>query len=313
MRNMERREFLRLSGGLSLTPGWAGNEKPQSFFAGFAVLAGMRSTVPDFWRACDDCAALGFRYIETDNSGLRLAEAYQNRTTEFRDEMSQRGLTLAGLAQAAALSDPARRRETRDRVLQAGRFLRAVGGKYIAALFSPPRVPGLDSDQVIERMTPEDYRQFASLANDLGRRLREDMGIRFGYHVEGPEYKVRMHERILDLTRAEWFDFIPDTGHLQSAGLDALKIFETWRSRMSVVHFKDYDPDLAWERQGRRGQGTFVELGRGRVSFAPLVAFLKETAFTGYVMGELDGQPERTEAMRDYMVRNLNLRLELGS
>jgi sugar phosphate isomerase/epimerase len=89
-----------------------------------------------------------------------------------------------------------------------------------------------------------------------------------------------------------------------------LEVYKTYRPRMLGSHFKDYDPNIEWQAtDGRRRKGRFVPLGNGVVDFPPLVAFLKESGFTGQIMGELDGQPESTKMMRDYMVEVLDLRI----
>ena len=67
---------------------------------------------------------------------------------------------------------------------------------------------------------------------------------------------------------------------------------------------------MAGGSTGNAGKGRFVPLGKGVVDFPPLVAFLKGIRFhLGQIMGELDGQPESTKMMRDYILEVLHLRI----
>jgi sugar phosphate isomerase/epimerase len=288
----------------------ASAKKAQNFIAGFAPLAGMQSTEEMFWQACDECARLGFHHVETDNTRLQIVKAYADRPSKFKEQMDKRNLTMLGFAQFSAMSDPGRRDQVIEQNMRIGRFLQAVGGRYITHLFEPRPNPKVPPDKIFRSMTDEDFKFFASTANELGKRLREETGIRIAYHAEGEEVKAGILHRIMEMTNPDYFDFWPDTGHLAAGGSNPLKVYKTYRSRMIGSHFKDYDPNIEWqEPSGQRRKGRFVPLGKGIVDFPPLVAYLKESGFTGQIMGELDGQPESTKAMRDYMVEVLHLRI----
>jgi len=306
---LNRREFLRTAGGFAALAAPALAQQSQTFQVGFAPLAGMQSTEKMFWEACDECAKLGFHYIETDNTRLQIVEAYASRPAAFKEQMNQRGLTMVGFAQSSAMSDPAQREQVIERNLRVGRFLQAVGGKYITHLFSPRPNPAVPREKVLESMSKAEFQDFARTANELGKRLRGETGIRIGYHPEGGDVRTRIFDRILEATDPRYFDFWPDAGHLTAGGANPLEVYKKYRSRMIGTHFKDYDPNIERERNGRVTKGGFVPLGKGIVNFQPLVAFLKETKFTGHVMGELDGQPEATPVMRDYFVNTLKLKI----
>ena len=325
MQNLDRREFLISAAVLAGTGVVACNsspkvdeslkkdtpaEKAQSFIVGFAPLAGMQSTEEMFWQACDECAQLGFHHIETDNTRLQIVEAYADRPSQFKEQMDKRRLTMLGFAQFAAMSDPAKKVQVIEQNMRIGRFLHAVGGRYITHLFEPRPNPNVSEDKNFQSMPNEDFRTFASTANELGKRLREETGIRIAYHAEGEEVKAGILHRIMEMTNPDYFDFWPDTGHLAAGGSKPMDVYRTYRSRMIGSHFKDYDPNIEWQAaDGQRRKGRFVPLGKGVVDFPPLVAFLKESGFTGQIMGELDGQPESTKMMRDFIVEVLHLRI----
>ena len=306
---LNRREFLSSAGAVAALAAPLLAQQNQTFRVGFAPLAGMQSTEKMFWEACDECAKLGFHYIETDNTRLQIVEAYATRPAAFKQQMDKRGLTMVGFAQSSAMSDPAQRDQVIEQNVRIGRFLQVVGGKYITHLFSPRPNPAVPREKVLESMSKEEFQDFARTANELGKRLRGETGVRIGYHPEGGDVRARIFDRILEATDPRYFDFWPDAGHLTAGGADPLEVYKKHYSRMIGTHFKDYDPNVEWQRNGRPVKGRFVPLGKGVVKFEPLVAFLKEVKFTGHVMGELDGQPEATPLMRDYFVKALKLRI----
>jgi inosose dehydratase len=277
----------------------------QKFIAGYAPFTD--GTVESFWQVCDECSALGFRYVETDNTRLKIVQAYENRTSEFKDEMDKRGLTLLGLGQFTPFSDPARRDEAFAQQLGVARFLQAVGGRYINAMFQPRPNSAVPREKLWDSISEEETKAFADTANEIGRQMREETGIRNGYHAEGEECRIGLFRPIMEMTNPDYFDMLLDVGHMTRGGQDALAVAKTFRPRIIGCHFKDYDPDFEWERDGRTGKGAFVELGRGIVDFPALTNFLKETDFDGFVMGEIDGRPKAAPIMHAYMVDTLGL------
>ena len=316
---LDRRDFLRVSGATALVgfgsscapapePPAAESAQPgseQKFIAGYAPFTD--GTVESFWQVCDECSALGFRYVETDNTRLKIVQAYENRTSEFKDEMDKRGLTLLGLGQFTPFSDPARRDEAFAQQLGVARFLQAVGGRYINAMFQPRPNSAVPREKLWDSISEEETKAFADTANEIGRQMREETGIRNGYHAEGEECRIGLFRPIMEMTNPDYFDMLLDVGHMTRGGQDALAVAKTFRPRIIGCHFKDYDPDFEWERDGRTGKGAFVVLGRGIVDFPALTNFLKETDFDGFVMGEIDGRPKAAPIMHAYMVDTLGL------
>jgi inosose dehydratase len=317
---LDRRDFFRIAsagaiaGSVSCTsetdPRPVESSQPgaeQKFIAGYAPFTD--GTVESFWQVCDECSALGFRYVETDNTRLKIVQAYENRTSEFKDEMDKRGLTLLGLGQFTPFSDPARREEAIAQQMGVARFLQAVGGRYINAMFQPRPNPDVPREKLWDSISEDETKTFADLANVIGKQMREETGIRNGYHAEREECRIGLFRPIMEMTNPDYFDMLLDVGHMTSGGQDALAVAKTYRARIIGCHFKDYDPNLEWERNGRTGKGSFVELGRGIVDFPALVAFLKETDFDGFVMGEIDGRPKAAPVMHAYMVDALGLKV----
>jgi sugar phosphate isomerase/epimerase len=324
MQKFDRRDFLRsaafvTTAGLLSSPDLpAFQAGTQKFTVGYAPLAGATPTMETFWKAADEVAALGFRALETDNSRLHLAEAYAQKAAEFKQEIAKRKLTLYGLAQYAALSTASQRQEVIDTNVLLGKFLQAVGGKYIVCLFvSQPssgnqerqtNVVNPDRVKQLEAAGQEELRTAAETANEVGKRLK-DLGIHYGFHGEGAAIRSGFFNRLMDATNPEYFGFIPDTGHLVRYDNDPLEVIKKYHSRITTIHFKDWDPNSEWELRGKPQKGRFVPLGQGIVKFQPIVDYLKQSGFGGFVMGELDYMEEKKPDMRNYMVNTLKLRL----
>jgi inosose dehydratase len=156
----------------------------------------------------------------------------------------------------------------------------------------------------------------AEVVNELGKRLREECGVRLCYHPEVGLIGQNREElaRIMDATRPEYLALCPDTAHLLAAGCDLLEIFRTYRSRIIHVHYKDFDFNWHNDDVTKAGlRGGFVELGAGVVDFPALTDLLVSSAYAGWVMLEMD--PPRLTPLAtaqknaQYVTGQLNLAL----
>ena len=292
-----RRSFLNVAGISAVTAvvdsfpkPLRAAEKPQKFIAGYAPFT--RGTVESYWQACDECAGLGFRHIEVDNSRLKIAQAYIDRIPEYKEEMAKRQLSLVGLGMSGSFTDPAIQKGTLEEHMLVGRFVQAVGGNYISTMTEPE---------------PPEMPAYVRFAAELGKRLREETGVRIGFHPHAGSARSQVFRRMLDETKPEDFGFIHDTGWMRAGGQDPLSVLKDYRSRVITMHLKDFDPDAERERGGRVVKGRPVVLGRGVIDFPPIIDYLKETDFDGQVLGEIG--LEGTAEMKAFMVDELGLRI----
>jgi sugar phosphate isomerase/epimerase len=275
---------------------------PQAFHAGVCVgVAGEES----FLSVCDQCSGLGFREIESGGTGTRLVDLYAGRIPRLKDELEKRRVGLAGYAQYSEMSDPGKQKGLIELHLRIGRLLQPVGTRYITQLWTQSPKPGVAPEQLLQHVTNEDLREFGRNANETGKRLRSETGMRIGYHPEQADVAAGLVDRVMEATDPRYFDFVPDVGHLQSGGLDPLEVYKRYRSRMIATHLRDYDPDAEFERNGKRIKGRFVPLGKGSIRLRELIAFLQSSGFTGQVNAEGGG----LAASREYMTGQLLLKL----
>lgn len=263
---------------------------PQSFHAGI-VPAGRSAAnaVEAFWSHCDEVSALGFHRIEFNNTRAQIAEACLNRTSAFRDEMARRNLKLAGLA---LFSHAAKRDAPVEQHMRLGRFLEAVGGEYITHMIAPGEALNESTYDAVYRAL--DWKQWAANANDIGKRLTEEYGVKLAYHPEQGEVRTNIYKRFLEATDPRYVFFLPDTGHLAAGGADPVEACNAYRTRLVCVHLKDF-------KAAKPGD---VPFGEGVVNFRAVIGAL--AGFTGYVMGESGGT---NPGMHDYMTGPLGMTL----
>ena len=298
----DRRSFLALASLLVAKRARGQQDGSQRFRAGTCV-GGQQAEV--FWKSCEECSHLGYHSVESSGAGVRLVDVYASRSAELKHELDKRGLTLAGYAHYSPMADPSRRDEMIDLHLRIGRALQPLGTRYITHLLIPPDKPGVPEDKRPSAMTAQDFRNFGRTANEVGKRLREETGLRIGYHAETVDVAAGLVDRVLESADPRYFDWVADVGHLRAGGLDPLETCKKYRSRMITSHLRDYDPDVEYEKNGKRLKGRFVPLGQGKIDLSALLAYFRQTEFDGQVMAEGGGfQPSL-----NYMVQKLAIRM----
>jgi sugar phosphate isomerase/epimerase len=316
---MDRRKFFKTAGVLAGAQIVASSgaarlfgktDKPQRFRVGFGPATD--GTPDSYWMRMKALSEAGFHYVEVDNGVVKIAETYAANPGEFRDRMAKLNLRLAGLNQGYRFTEPETAGAIKEKNILVGRFLRDVGGAYIG--WEGALAPGAFGEQVEDE---GEMRRIAALANEEGKRLKEDFGIRFSYHTNST-FGFR---RLMDLTNPAYLGITTDLGWLRARGNgDALEVLRAYRSRLTAVHFKDFDPNLEWNDRNTRGKGGMVVAGQGTVNFPAVVEFLKETEFDGFVHGEHIGlgtydfvrSPRELEVYpkyKEYFVDALGLKL----
>jgi sugar phosphate isomerase/epimerase len=285
--NISRRTFLQSAGLLagvsvgefSLRPLLAKTTKPQRFQVGFAPATD--GTLDSYWMRMKALSEVGFRNIEVDNGMIKIAENYAQKPGEFRDRMKKLNLQLVGVNQPYLFADPTTAGAIKEKNTLVAKFLKDVGGVYLG--WEGALAPGAGGELV---ESEDDMRRIAKLANEEGRRIKEQYGIRFTYHT----HSTFGFRRLMDLTNPAYLNLNADLGWLLARGNgDALEILRAYRSRLMTIHFKDFDPAREWSDRNTRGKGAMVVPGKGAVNFPAVVEFLKESDFDGFVLGEYIG------------------------
>lgn len=259
--------------------------------------------IESFWRACDECATLGVHNIEVNNTFGQIVQTYDSRLSEFKEEMSKRKLRMLGFAIYSHLHRTELRQEMIDEHVQIAKFLKAVDGRYIAGLIAPAAHLGNGDEESYRKV---DVKAVVANCNEIGKRVKGETGIDVGYHPEQGDIRAGFWDRMVDGTDPRYYNFWPDVGHLQACGVDPLEVYKKYRSRMVGTHLRDFAPAANTDAAGRPERGRMVAFGEGIIKLPELVKYLKDTKFTGCVMGEGGAG---SQAMRNYMVEKLGLKM----
>lgn len=220
--------------------------------------------------------------------------------------MAALNLRLVGLNESYPLLDPTKYDDIRKENNIIGKFFQGVGGIYTG-----PH-GGLSEDEGT-------MRTLAKLANEEGRKMCEEYGIRFGYHT----HSSVGFRRLMDLTVPGQVWLTCDLGWLELRGsTDAVQVCKAYGSRLMTLHFKDYNPNYEFDHQGQHYKGGIVIPGHRIVDFPSVVEFLKDSDFDGCVLGEHIGLGtydlvRTTESItaypefKSYLGEKLGLKLDL--
>jgi inosose dehydratase len=231
-----------------------------------------------------DLAAIGFPAFETFG---HVIEQYPGGAPAFKDLLDRHGLRYAASYCARTYIDPARAPDDVAQVMEWARLSKGVGAETIVVSCQRREKPSY---------TREEYAGLARTFNELGGRIRDELGLRTALHphtgtpVESPE-EIAMVVEALDPRACA---FGPDTGQIAQAGGDAVEVVRRYRDAVGHVHVKDYGgkpvsrgPDGSTDDP--TGYVGYVPVGSGVIDFAAMFRDLREAGFDGWLMVELDG------------------------
>lgn len=114
-----------------------------------------------------------------------------------------------------------------------------------------------------------------------------ERGVVCTFHPNSGENSIFRYESdyhiMFDTLAAHGIGYTPDVGHMMNGGMDPLKVIREHRELVWHVHFKDMTADHQW-----------ATMGTGIGAFKPIVDFLKETDYRGWIMTE-DESPDAVQ------------------
>lgn len=219
-------------------------------------------------------------------------EALQHRIYEIGGQFT--AVTGGAIGGSVAFEDPAQRQAVIDNHFNMARFSRRFGCDHQKTNTGPRKQPNGTPDS--------DLREIAMTCDLLGRRIREELGMRFGVHAHLGSQIQNAHEinSLMENTRPENVSFVLDTGHITMAGMDPIALAKKLGHRVVEFHLKD---TARKDRGGAKIVPTpqrdmmndpyFYPLGEGGVDFPALIAYLKSINWRGDLVVELDTSPWR--------------------
>jgi inosose dehydratase len=257
-----------------------------------------------FDRMLDELAETGYTGTELGDWGYMPADP-----AALRAELDKRGLTMLGAFVPVALKDPAAHQAGVANALKTASLLAAVASDpkpYLVLADNNGTVAARTRNA--GRVTPqlglsgEEWRTFAEGADQVGRAVLAETGLRTVFHHHCAGYVETPDEiaRLLELTDPAALGLVFDTGHYAygSGGFDVVAGLERFKDRVWYIHLKDCHPGVAaearahgWDYFEALRHGVFCELGKGGVDFPAVLRWLRQSGYEGYALVEQDVLP----------------------
>ncbi|WP_326598940.1 sugar phosphate isomerase/epimerase family protein [Streptomyces sp. NBC_01803] len=196
-------------------------------------------------RFLDEVAEAGYPWIELGPYGYLPTDPVR-----LADELARRALRVsAGTVFTALHRGPAVWHATWAHVREVAALTRAMGAAHLVVIpeFWRDPVTGERTDD--ERLSPAAFADLTAGMERLGRRVREEFGLRIvvhphaDTHIDG-EASVT---RFLDATDPGAVSLCLDTGHYAYCGGDSVRLIETYGERLGYLHLKQVDPAVLAE------------------------------------------------------------------
>lgn len=287
----------------------------------------------DPWKGITEGREIGFRYFEIFGNSFCDLEAnarrradspphvtyYPNDWEALQHRMWEIGAQFIAITGGEAgkstdFHDPSKRQEVIDSHFNMTRFSRRFGCSHQKTNLGRRRPEGTSD---------VDLKEMAITCNELGKRIYEELGMRFGVHPHLGNQLQNEHETMymMENTDPRYVGLVLDTGHITMAGMDPLALAKKLGHRVIEFHFKDTKKE---DRGGTKNvppptrdqlkDPYFFPLGEGGVDFLGLKAYLESIDWRGCLNVELDASPwrEPKESARitaNYIVNTLKIPL----
>ncbi|CAN7423348.1 sugar phosphate isomerase/epimerase family protein [Pararhizobium sp. LjRoot238] len=257
----------------------------------------------EFWtRILDGVQATGLTGIELTFAPYNWQHAVESfgSVGGFAAELCRRNLQLTGgffaeLEAGGDITDPADQAAFIAKAEKYADFLKACGAD-IMVVGAPMRqtlgakpVAFFDFDLA---------RKIADFLNRLGAILYAK-GVRLALHTEAHSVfaAARDVDLLMLLTDPAYVHMCPDTAHIIVAGSDPVQLVDRHHERVIIAHWKDAlgpmpaDTPIGEDIHARH-QAYFCGFGLGRVDWPAWVRLLRDRAYEGWAILELDAAPD---------------------
>jgi sugar phosphate isomerase/epimerase len=257
---------------------------------------------------------LGYRYVESFIS--YFPDYYPNKPAELKKRLDDIGVGVVSFSNGGAptemhFEDPAKREKIIADHLRLVRYSKVFGCDHLKINMGTRRPEGTSAT---------DLEVMAKTLNELGKRVEEEEGIRFGVHAHmWSQFENRREiDYVLQHTDEKYVHFIPDTGHINLAGMDPVDLAKQLGHRVIEFHLKDTKPETRGgaktriDRPDMKTEPPFFPLGKGGVDFPGLKAHLDKISWRGWLTVELDSSPfippkESARISKEYLEKKLGI------
>jgi inosose dehydratase len=254
----------------------------------------------DPFKGMSEAREMGFRYMEIFGTSFCRPDSryYPDGAESLMRRIFQIGVNFAAITGGSAggntrFEDPTSREAVIEDHVSMAHFSRRFGCVHQKINLGKRRPEGT---------TDEDLKCMSQTAEALGKRINEDLGMRFGVHPHLGSQLQNEHEvtYLMENTDPQYVGLVLDTGHITMAGMDPLALAKLLGHRVVEYHLKD---TAAKDRGGTKNvpgpevdqmkEPYFFPLGSGGVDFVGLKRYLDSIQWRGFLTVELDTSPWR--------------------
>jgi inosose dehydratase len=229
----------------------------------------------------DEIAAVGYVYTELGPQGFMPQDPEQ-----LKDELAQRGLTVAGGTVFAGLHQGAEAlQKAKADFGREAKLLAALGAEYLVHL--PEQYTDMHTGEATQDadIDPKQWNNLVNGTDELARYLYESYGVKlvFHPHVDTHVDTQKRIERFLSDTDADLVNLCLDTGHIAYCEGDNVEIVKRFPERITYVHLKSVDPAVRARALAKNlplseavKLGVMCEPPYGEPDMPPLLAALGE-------------------------------------
>ncbi|MBP2542132.1 inosose dehydratase [Agrobacterium tumefaciens] len=234
-------------------------------------------------------------------AGIELGRKFPRDASVLRPLLENQGLALASGWHSGQLAE----RSVEDEIASVGdhaALLKAMGCSVLVYGEVAMMTPGAPFDAPMSRrlvMPTADRAAYSARLTDFGKRLFDAYGLKLAYHHHLMMVAETFEEVSAVIGKAgPEAGLLLDTGHAAAAGFDYAKLIKRFGDRIVHIHLKDIrmavhddvrSKDLSFNDGVRNG--LFTVPGDGVVDFDPVVRFVKDSAYTGWLVIEAEQDP----------------------
>jgi sugar phosphate isomerase/epimerase len=273
MRDVSRRKFLSVAGGLSAAAigtsvlpqmAWAAmGNGPMGLPVGIQLYTVSEPLEKDPAGTLKALSKIGYREVETAGTAKVTAAEFRKMIDDAGLKCPSTHLQIGGDSPAEKLSEQLDEAHT-------------LGAHYVVCSFlasspspgQPPKYGNIGLDG---------YKKLAARINGIGKKAKS-AGLQYAYHNHNLEFEKMPdgtpgYDVLIRETDPELVKFEIDCGWMVVAGADPVAYFKKYPGRVKMLHIKDFKPmgkpDISL-RGPERPMG--MDLGTGFVQYRPIFA-----------------------------------------
>ncbi|MFB5661273.1 myo-inosose-2 dehydratase [Alteribacillus sp. HJP-4] len=233
--------------------------------------------------------------------GTEIGNKYPRDPQTLKKFLDIRGLEVASAWFSSFLTTQDFE-EVKEAFLEHRDFLHAMGAEVIvvseqgSSIQKKMDTPLFDDKPIF---TEEEWKRFTDGLDKLGELAKEKgMTVVYHHHMGTGVQTTKEIDRLMQETDPEKVSLLYDTGHLVFSGEDPLYILDKYFERIKHVHFKDIRKEVAQEIIREKDsflvgvkKGAFTVPGDGYIDFKPIMNYLKDNNYHGWIVVEAEQDP----------------------